>query len=278
MDNWRETRWVVVGSGRLGSLLVLMAKHAGVRSVASWSRTKAPYEAADVPINGDLEAVWSHCDDALVWLAVSDDAVAEVARSLAVSGARPAGVLHGSGSRSSTVLADAGIEQPVGSLHPLLSIADPLEALGRVGEVTWSFEGAAKLQPMATEFLGVFENEPLILEADQKVLYHASAVAASGLVTATIDVALGLAEEAGIDRERARDMLLPLVESTVSNLRQRSTSAALTGPVAREDAETVRAHIRALEGLGDADVAAVYRLLSRRLASSEFRTKSDLDD
>jgi predicted short-subunit dehydrogenase-like oxidoreductase (DUF2520 family) len=126
--------------------------------------------------------------------------------------------------------------------------------------------------------LAKFGNAPAVIEPSKKMLYHAAAVAASGLVTATVDVALSIASEAGFSAEEAREMLVPLTKSTLANLLAQTPRDALTGPVARRDVSTVRAHMKALETLDDADVIAIYRLLSRRLADSEFAQAAGLDD
>ena len=50
----------------------------------------------------------------------------------------------------------------------------------------------------------------------------------------------------GIPEEKAFGFLLPLVKGTVSNMEIMGVEKALTGPVARGDAETVVGHIAAI--------------------------------
>ena len=56
-------------------------------------------------------------------------------------------------------------------------------------------------------------------------------------------------------------MLAPLVKTTVGNLDTRGPAGALTGPVARGDVATVRAHLRLLDREAPR-VASAYRALS----------------
>ena len=53
-------------------------------------------------------------------------------------------------------------------------------------------------------------------------------------------------------------MLAPLLRTTLANLLERGPAQALTGPVARGDVGTVRAHLRLLDGQAPR-LAAAYR-------------------
>ena len=54
--------------------------------------------------------------------------------------------------------------------------------------------------------------------------------------------------------------MIALLQASVANLHDGEPAAVLTGPIARGDAATVRAHLEALDG--DELVVAVYRTLS----------------
>ena len=66
--------------------------------------------------------------------------------------------------------------------------------------------------------------------------------------------------EAGVAPEDARPALAGLAAGAVENVAARGPAAALTGPVARGDARTVRLHLGRLSG---AD-RALYSLLARQ--------------
>jgi predicted short-subunit dehydrogenase-like oxidoreductase (DUF2520 family) len=74
-------------------------------------------------------------------------------------------------------------------------------------------------------------------------------------------LAVRLLGEAGVDREQAWAATRALLSAASANLEGRSPAEALTGPIARGDAETVRRHVAALEGERDASEA--YAALSR---------------
>jgi predicted short-subunit dehydrogenase-like oxidoreductase (DUF2520 family) len=67
--------------------------------------------------------------------------------------------------------------------------------------------------------------------------------------------------EAGVGESDALHALLPLVQGTLENLDKLGVGAALTGPIARGDADTVRLH---LARLSDSD-RELYCGLGREL-------------
>jgi len=80
-----------------------------------------------------------------------------------------------------------------------------------------------------------------------RALYHAAAVMSSNCLTALIYTAVMLMKEAGVDEATARRALAPLARTSIANALELGPMAALTGPIARGDIDTVRRHRAALE-------------------------------
>ena len=80
---------------------------------------------------------------------------------------------------------------------------------------------------------------------------------------------LRLLTQIGWKQDEATRALLPLVEGAVAGIRKRGAVAALTGPVRRGDAETVKRHLEAVDN-GD-----LYRMLA--LVALEIAKKAGLD-
>ena len=97
-------------------------------------------------------------------------------------------------------------------------------------------------------------HEPFPLADDRKPLYHAASVFASNYLVTITQVAVGLLERAGLDRELALRALRPLQDRTLDVAGRRPT-----GPIARGDAATVAAH---LEAIGP-ELQPLYRALGR---------------
>lgn len=93
--------------------------------------------------------------------------------------------------------------------------------------------------------------------------YHAAASFASNFVLTVLDAAEQLATAAGV--ANPREMLAPLVRQSVDNWQVRGAKAALTGPIARGDEQTVARQREAApdKDLFDALVAATRALKDR---------------
>ncbi|HEX6039740.1 Rossmann-like and DUF2520 domain-containing protein [Longimicrobium sp.] len=206
--------------------------------------------------------------DAIV-IAVPDGAIDEVADRLATLGLPTSiPVLHTSGSRSVDVLrALAERGHPVGSVHPLAALADPISGADRLAGATWGVEGEGAARALAERIIHACGGRALPIAPGGKPSYHAAAVFASNYAVVLLAVAERLMEEAGVHAEDARPALAGLAAGAVENLAARGPAAALTGPILRGDEETVALHLARLS----ADERALYCLLGRealRLARS----------
>lgn len=105
---------------------------------------------------------------------------------------------------------------------------------------------------------------PFSIDTKFKTLYHAAAVTACGHLVALFDSAVEMMTKCGLSPEQAKDILMPLVMSTVQNLSEQSTSAALTGTFARADIETFTRHLTALNENVSDDLLETYLLLGER--------------
>lgn len=185
----------------------------------------------------------------VVLLAVRDDALPALVRSLGRAPWRRAQVvLHLSGALTHRVLAPlrrAGVR--VASWHPLMAVsADPQKAAAHFRGATFAIEGDAVAVRAGAALARALGGRPMRLPAAAKVRYHAGAVFASNYLVAMLAEAEALLVAAGIPRRRAREAILPLALVSLENVWEAGPVAALTGPVRRGDAATVRRHLAAL--------------------------------
>ena len=206
----------IVGAGRVGHALA-----SGLR--CSGYAVDGPAGRGQVPAG-----------DALI-LCVPDSEIEAAAE--AVAGAASF-VGHTSGATPLTALepaARAGAE--TFGLHPLQTIAGPETQLRGAGcGVAGSSPRALAL---ARELAAALGMEPFELRDEQRAAYPAAASIASNFLLTLEGTAESVAGGAGIGPEQARRLLGPLVLATVRNWLALGPEAALTGPVARGDDETV---------------------------------------
>lgn len=202
-------------------------------------------------------------DDGIVFLAVPDGAVGEAAARIARLGPPPrVSFVHVSGALGLDPLAALRERHAVGSFHPLQSFPAPRPPAAFKG-ITVAVDASTPALRRRLEALarGLGAHPKRVGDAD-RVLYHAAAVFASNYVIAAVAEAVHLLEASGWPAREANTALMPLVEGVVANLRARGPVGALTGPIRRGDAETVRRHLAALSHLGGKPKPeAVYRML-----------------
>jgi predicted short-subunit dehydrogenase-like oxidoreductase (DUF2520 family) len=185
----------------------------------------------------------------LLILAVPDDVLHEVANDVATAGPAPRGcvALHLSGALSTDILAPlAGAGFAVGSLHPLQTIADPWSGADRLRGCAYAVAGDPAALMAARRVVAALDGRALVIPPSLRPLYHAAAVFASNYVLVAAAVVARALSEAGIGEEDAVAAALPLMRGTLDNIEQLGFPAALTGPVARGDLDTVRLHLSRL--------------------------------
>src|SRR5690606_26081516 len=126
------------------------------------------------------------------------------------------------------------------------SVADPWQACDRLFGAAYAVAGDPAAKRVAMRIVDALGGMPLVIPPSLRPLYHAAAVTASNYVVVVVGLAVRLLEAAGVSPEEAPRALLPLVRGTIENLEHLGVAGALTGPIARGDADTVRLHLARL--------------------------------
>ena len=272
----------IMGAGVVGTALAARLVRAGIPVTGLHGRQIELSDAARaisgvVASTGDIPPIMSESD--VVIISVRDERVPEVAERLVREKLlrREQVLLHTSGANAAkNVLKTARPHvRAVGTLHPLVSFADPRVAVEGLHDVAFGIEGDEPARQAAKRIVRALGARAVFLEADNLPLYHAGAVLASNYVVALADMAQTLLVRAGVPQEQALPALIPLLSSVVANLAQLGLPGALTGPVERGDVSSVEQHLRILESRAP-ELLELYRLVGLdvlRLAQE----KSQLD-
>lgn len=241
----------IIGTGRVARAMALALQRHSADPLLLWGRndSRRANLAATIghsrPVH-DLAVLARSCD--LILMAVSDDAVATVAGSLAalLPGGTAPFVVHLSGRSGAAILAPLQRHgAAVAAVHPVMTFTGDAdrEVARMVGArfVVTVPEPAfmAGAQRLVTLLGGVVE---VVAEA-QRPLYHAALChAANHLVTLIAGSRAALAT-AGVTDPGA--LLGPLVRAALDNSLDRGL-AALSGPLLRGDRDSIRDHLAAL--------------------------------
>ena len=187
-----------------------------------------------------------HSRDLLI--AVSDDAIETISGQLSSAPIPPRAALHTSGAagpEALSILRKSGTA--VGVLHPLQTVPSPEHGIADLPGSTFGIAGDPHAVTWAEALVRQLGGTPLLLRAEGWQKYHAAAVLVSNHYVALTSAALALMKRAGVEHETALRALAPLMRTTAENIVRSGPEAALTGPIRRGDAGTVRRHLSALQ-------------------------------
>ena len=273
----------IISAGRVGSALGSALERAGHVVVACSAVSHASRQRAQrrLPESQILPVDQVAGRGELLLLAVPDAELASVVSGLAATqSVRPGTiVVHTSGANGVGVLAPLTQQgcRPL-AIHPAMTFTGADEDIARLPDTCFGVTAADDIgyaigQSLVLEIGG----EPFRVREDARTLYHAALAHASNHVVTVVADALealraalwgqGLLGQQLVDDApggMAERVLGPLTRAAVENTLQRG-QAALTGPVARGDADAVTAHLRVLTEV-DPDLAQAYRANSLRTA------------
>jgi len=270
----------VVGAGRVGTALAVALTRAGHRLIGASAISAASRQRIERYLSGapvlQPEDIVAAAD--LVLLTVPDDALSGLVRGLVATDAPLTGrmLAHASGLYGLAVLEPA-VERgalPL-ALHPVMTFTGRPDDADRLAGITFGVTAPAALRPAAEVLVMEMGGEPVFIAEADRGLYHAAlAGAANHLVTQVVQAA-DLLTMAGVGQPSR--MLGPLLSTALDNA-LRLGDAALTGPVARGDAETVAGHLDALRTSAPEALPAylaLARLTATRALASGMLTASD---
>lgn len=259
----------IIGVGRLGGALAiaLARKSYEIDNLVSRQRESAQVIGDFVGANlmsFSPEDVAKIASD-VIFIAVQDFEIETVAKYLARNLTTKPLIFHTSGSLSSDVLQSLrDAEFKVGSFHPLVSISESVMGANRFSDAFYCIEGDTEAVDAARTIVTDLGGKFFSIQARFKTLYHASAVTACGHLVALVDVAIEMLSKCGLDAAQSKEILLPLVASTVENLNLQTTAEALTGTFARADTETFEKHMETLRENVTEEAVEIYLRLGER--------------
>lgn len=254
-----------IGAGRVGAVLSAALGRAGHHPVAVAAVSRASRRRADTLVPGAAvlppDEVAARAD--LLLLCVPDDVLAELVAGLANAGVVRAGTLvaHTSGAHGFRIL-DPLLQSgalPL-ALHPVMTFTGTDVDLQRLAGACFGVTAPEELRLAAEALVIEMGAEPVWIEEDLRPLYHAALATGANHIVTLVNQAADLLKATGV--EQPSRMLGPLLGAALDNS-LRHGDAAMTGPVARGDAGTVRAH---LDVLRDPPIRSAYVALSRLAA------------
>ena len=250
------------GAGKVGFNLGKYFSERGVQVTGYYSRhPESAKEAADftnTKCYDTLEELVNESD--AIFLTVPDGAISSVYEeisSFSISGKQ---IIHCSGAMTAAQafpgIADTGAAGF--AIHPLFPFSDKYSAYKDLAGVYFCLEKRENVS-FWEDFLKNLGLRTKILEESQKTNYHLACSIASNLVCGLYEISKRHLEQSGFSAEEAIEAVAPLARANLENILAKGPALALSGPVERNDADTVKKH---LSFLPDQREKQIYTKLS----------------
>ncbi len=239
---------VLVGAGRAGRALTAAFRAAGLPH-ALVDRTDIVEQHGRTVFTSRADAVQQ---SPAILVAVRDGQLDVALDELRLQDGVHAGavVLQVSGSAEPAArerISAAGVHY--GTFHPLLPLIDPSLASFRLQGSVVGIEGDDVAHDVASRLAMRLGATTIDIPREERAAYHAAAVIASNFPVTLAALAEGLLSRIGVHSVAAHRAVRALMAASVENLAAAPRALdALTGPIARGDVATVRAHTTALHG------------------------------
>lgn len=250
----------IIGTGRVARALALgLSRHA---SVTMWGRSPDTLAKIDGVVMVETCAKLAARSDVIA-ICVSDDAIATVVDELARTGAFSHAplVFHVSGRSGAALLAPLHDKGALtAAVHPAMTFTgDPAQEVRRMVGARFAITAAdPRADAKAHEIVTMLGGVAVRIAEEHRTLYHAALSHAANHLVTLIAGASDVLRAAGVSDPGA--LLAPLVQASLNNSLIDGLSA-LSGPLLRGDADTVRGHVAALDS-ACATVLPAYRAMA----------------
>lgn len=236
----------------------------------------------------NMEDLVGECD--MLFITVPDGEIKNIWRDVSRMDIKGKSICHCSGSLSSKDVFDGiGKTGALGySIHPLFAVSDRYRAYSELPGVFFTLEEhednliiiddkeASGRKPDIVNLTQMLEskgNPVKKIDSASKCLYHLGAATASNLVCGLVDMSIEIFEKCGFNKNDAIKALAPILKGNIEHIADKGPEESLTGPVERNDIQTVEKHLESVKG----DEREIYRLLSKRLVKLAQNRHPDRD-
>lgn len=213
-------------------------------------------------------------DSSLIFITTPDDFIHEVLQKLANFDLTDKIICHTSGSLTSSIFLDINNSDAFAySIHPIFAFSDKYNSYKNLQNAYFSIEGPEKYICELKDLIHSLGNKSFVISKDNKALYHLASVTVSNLVLSLINTGCSYLGQCGLSENDALGALLPLIQNNIDNIKESGFISSLTGPVERNDLETVKHHI---DSIPKCD-APLYKSLSLNLLHLSEKKHSEKD-
>jgi predicted short-subunit dehydrogenase-like oxidoreductase (DUF2520 family) len=255
----------VIGSGQVGSALALALSRKRFRlqivsDCSIWKARQVRKIVGQGRATTDNLVAASSAD--IIFICVPDDLISEVVKDIAIIDFKGKYVFHTSGACSSKLLEPLACKgAAVASFHPVQTFAGRIPQPEIFRGIYFGIEGQPKARQFGKKLAARLGARTLVLSAEEKPVYHLACSISSNFLVLLLFEVKELLKSIGLEEKDILEILTPLLNKTLQNVKKLGTEKSLTGPVVRGDYQTVKKHLAITStkpGLDD-----LYRSLAR---------------
>ena len=267
----------IIGAGKVGTTLGKYLSIHGKNVTGFYSRT---HESADEAATfAETETYSSLCKlvekSDVIFITTPDGVIHQVWGDLLHQDISNRIICHFSGSLSSHVFSGREEAGASGiSMHPMYAFSDKFHSYEQFHTAYLTLEGDPEAVAVMKPMWEAIGHHVLTLKAEDKIKYHAAAAMASNEMLGLMQASLDILSECGFSEKDSMALLTPLVQGNIASMLEKGCVNALTGPVERGDAQTVRKHLQALEG---SKAGKSYQSLGSTMVELAKRRNPDRD-
>lgn len=253
-----------IGAGKVGCTLGKYLCVNGIKITGYYSKSEDSSKAASIFTSSKqyLNLKEFINDSDTIFITTPDRSISFVWNQIKEFSIQNKLICHCSGSLSSNIFNDIDKYGAYGySIHPMFAISDKYNSYKNLKEAFITIEGSNKYIKDLECLFSKMNNKVLILKNQDKRAYHLANVMASNLVIGLINNANRYLQMYGFDNKQSIDALYELINFNIRNIKEKGLVESLTGPVERNDVETVKKHYEVLLQ----DDREMYRILSKEL-------------
>ncbi|MBS3908851.1 MAG: DUF2520 domain-containing protein [Actinobacteria bacterium] len=265
----------IIGAGKVGAAVGYLLRRKGHRIAVAVTASEASLEKAALYLpgarlvrdTGEAPAdSYITADLDVILITTKDGQIESACKKLAAGGGLTPSqtVIHMSGAAGLDLLSSAKeAGAGVASLHPIQSFAGIELAVERLPGSYFGLTAEGTAREVALRIAADLDGKVVEVADGHKTLYHAAACVASNYLVTLVYTAQKLYAAAGFEERAAVEAMMPLIKGTLANIESVGAAPALTGPIARGDAETVERHLKKLVVM-DEEIIETYRMLGLR--------------
>ena len=267
----------IIGAGKVGTTLGKYLSIHGKNVTGFYSRT---HESADEAATfAETETYSSLCKlvekSDVIFITTPDGVIHQVWGDLLHQDISNRIICHFSGSLSSHVFSGREEAGASGiSMHPMYAFSDKFHSYEQFHTAYLTLEGDPEAVAVMKPMWEAIGHHVLTLKAEDKIKYHAAAAMASNEMLGLMQASLDILSECGFSEKDSMALLTPLVQGNIASMLEKGCVNALTGPVERGDAQTVRKHLQAREGR---KAGKIYQSLGSTMVELAKRRNPDRD-